>query len=210
MALVAALWVIGQFLTALFFRMTASGLAIRPLGAQPGASAPAANVTGGWLRLAGGFAVISLIASFGCFMLRLPLFLVYALAVLSGSGAASMLFVIGGGITLWLTMWYLSSLFFVGDALAFDGLPLWPSLMQSLLLVRGNGFRVLVLASLVNVLMLGARAIWGIVGANPAGALLAIVVNGYLATAMTIGIYVYYQDLRRLWQAAQLGRQLSK
>ncbi len=129
--------------------------------------------------------------------------------VFSGGGAASFLFVLGGGITLWLTMWFLSSLFFVGDALAFDRQPLWPSLMQSLILVRGNGFRVLALATLVNLLMLGARAVWGFFGSNPAGAVLAIVLNAYLATAMTIGIYVYYQDLRRHWQSAQLGRQLS-
>ena len=143
-------------------------------------------------------------------MLRLPLILVTALAVFAGSGAASFLFVLGGGITLWLTMWFLSSLFFVGDALAFDRLPLWPSFLQSLMLVRGNGFRVLVFASIVNLLMLGARAVWGILGDNPAGALLAIILNGYLATAMTIGIFVFYQDLRRHWQSAQLGRQLSK
>ena len=148
-------------------------------------------------------------ASIGAFMLRLPLILVTALAVFSGSGAASLLFVFGGGITLWLTMWFLSSLFFVGDALAFDRLPLWPSFMQSLILVRGNGVRVLILASIINLLMLGARAIWGFVGSNPAGAVLAIVLNAYLATAMTIGIFVYYQDLRRHWQSAQLGRQLS-
>jgi hypothetical protein len=143
-------------------------------------------------------------------MLRLPLVLVTMLAVFAGSGAASLLFVLGGGITLWLTMWFLSSLFFVGDALAFDHLSLWPSFLQSLMLVRGNGFRVLVFASIVNLIMLGARAVWGILGGNPAGALLAMIINGYLATAMTIGIYVFYQDLRRHWQAAQLGRQLSK
>ena len=77
--------------------------------------------------------------------------------------------------------------------------------MQSLILVRGNSFRVLLLAIIVNLLMLGARAIWGFVGSNPAGALLAIVLNAYLATAMTIGIFVYYQDLRRVWQSAELA-----
>jgi hypothetical protein len=35
-------------------------------------------------------------------------------------------------------MWFLSSLFFVGDALAFDRLPLWAAFMQSLVLVRGS------------------------------------------------------------------------
>lgn len=216
MAVVVLLWLAGQAVTAFYFRMIATSLQGRPAakladGAerQP-AGSNMTGVTQGWLRLAGAFIVLSFIASFGAFMLRLPLVLVTALAVFSGGGAASFLFVLGGGITLWLTMWYLSTLFFVGDALAFDRLPLWPSFMQSLILVRSNGFRVLVLASLINLLMLGARAIWGFLGGNVAGAAVAIVLNAYLATAMTIGIFVYYQDLRRQWQSAQLGRQLSK
>jgi hypothetical protein len=216
-AVVVVLWLISQLVTALYFRFIATNLQTRPVAPK---SVPAPDrqvaeddhqkVTHGWLPLAGSFAVLSLIASIGAFMLRLPLILVTALAVFAGSGAASFLFVVGGGITLWLTMWFLSPLYFVGDALAFDRLSLWPSFLQSLMLVRGSGFRVLVLASIVNVLMLGARAVWGILCSNPAGALLVIVVNGYLATAMTIGIFVFYQDLRRHWQSAQLGRQLSK
>jgi hypothetical protein len=216
-AVVAVLWLISQLLTALYFRMTVTTLESRSMAAQPDLGAVRQlekdrrlKVTDGWLRLAGYFVVLSLFASFGAFMLRLPLVLVTMLAVFSGSGAANFLFVLGGGITLWLTMWFLSSLFFVGDALAFDHLPLWASFMQSLILVRGSGFRVLGLASIVNVLMLGARAVWGILGSNPAGAVLAIILNGYLVTAMTIGIFVYYQGLRRHLQAAQLGRQLSK
>jgi hypothetical protein len=94
--------------------------------------------------------------------------------------------------------------------LAFDRQPLWQGLMQSLVLVRSNSLRVLILATLVNVLLLGARAIWGFIGENPAGAILAIVVNAYLVTGMTIGIYVYYRDLRRHAHLAEMGRQLSK
>ena len=163
-AVVAVLWVVGQAIAALYFRQVAVSLHAgipesAPVdGSQPvsrRASAPAESVLRGWLPLAARFAAVSLFASLGAFMLRLPLLLVTTLAVFSGSAAAQMLFVIGGGITLWLTLWFLSSLYFVGDALAFDRQPLWPSLMQSLILVRGNGFRVLVLAGLVNVLLLG-------------------------------------------------------
>lgn len=216
MAVVVLLWIISHLVTALYFRLVANALQSQPVAPKAAGSVAARRpvdgaspVWQGWLPLAGRFMVVSLFASIAAFLLRLPLLLVTALAMFAGSGAASFLFVVGGGITLWLTMWFLSSLFFVGDALAFDRLPLWPSLMQSLLLVRTNGFRALILASIVNLLMLGARTIWGMFGANPAGALLAIVVNGYLATAMTIGIYIYYQDLRRHWQAAQAARQVN-
>ena len=84
------------------------------------------------------------------------------------------------------------------------------SLAQSLILARSNGFKVLGLAAVVNLLMLGARAVWGFLGGNPVGAALAIIVNSYLATAMVIGIYVYYRDIRRQWQAAQVSRQVNK
>jgi hypothetical protein len=219
LAVVALLWVVAHLITALYFRQVAVSLGHRGLGNAPvngslpvsrQAPAPAENAFRGWLPLAARFAVVSLFASFAAFMLRLPLVLVTTLAVFSGSAAAQMLFVIGGGITLWLTMWFLSSLYFVGDAMAFDRQPLWQSLMQSLLLVRANSLRVLILAGLVNVLLLGARGVWGIIGANPAGAILAIIINAYLVTAMTIGIYVYYKDLRRHTHRMEMGRQLSK
>jgi hypothetical protein len=218
-AIVAVLWIVGQAIAAFYFRQVGMSLRVampEPVAADASlpvsrqAAPPPESIFRGWLPLAARFAAVSLFASFGAFMLRLPLLLVTTLAVFSGSAAAQMLFVIGGGITRWLTLWFLSSLYFVGDALAFDRQPLWPSLMQSLILVRGNGFRVLLLAALVNVLLLGARAMWGIIGENPAGAVLAIVVNAYLVTAMTIGIFVYYKDLRRLAHLAQLGRQLTK
>jgi hypothetical protein len=218
-AVAAGLWIVAHLITALYFRQIAmsvrsDGPGVTPVsGSLPvsrQAAAPAENIFRGWLPLAGRFAVVSLFASIAAFMLRLPLLLVTTLAVFSGSAAAQLLFVIGGGITLWLTMWFLSSMYFVGDALAFDRQSLWQSLMQSLLLVRSNSLRVLILVMLINVLLLGARAIWGIIGENPVGAIIAIIVNAYLVTAMTIGIYVYYRDLRRHAHLAEMGRQLSK
>jgi hypothetical protein len=219
MAVVALLWVVAHLIAALYFRQVSVSLRNSGIGAAPvDGSLPVSrqsngrgeSIFRGWLPLAACFAAISLFASIAAFLLRLPLVLVTTLAVFSGSAAAQLLFVIGGGITLWLTMWFLSSLYFVGDALAFSRQTLWPSLMQSLMLARANSFRVLILAVVVNVLLLGARAIWGFMGSNPAGAILAIILNGYLITAMTIGIYVYYKDLRRHMQFGETGRQLSK
>ena len=95
-----------------------------------------------------------------------------ALAVFSGDGAASRLFVLGGGITLWLTHVVLvSSLFFVSDAIAvLTGQPLWPSLMQSLILARATDFRAFRLQrSLINLISAGVRRGVGPAGADPAG-----------------------------------------
>lgn len=217
-SILVVLWLISHLVTALYFRMISQSLpsqrATVAHGALPASRQPVAEsqsgLLDGWLPLAVRFAVLSLFASLVAFVLRLPLVLITTLAVFSGSGAVQFLFVLGGGVTLWVTMWFLSALFFVGDGLAFERQPLSVSLMQSLVLVRGDGFKVLFLAAVVNLLMLGARAVWGLIGGNPVGAVLAIIVNSYLATAMVIGIYVYYQDLRRHWQAAQVSRQANK
>ncbi len=217
-AIVIVLWIIGHLLTALYFRIIAHsqprGQTAEAYGALPASRQPVAEsqrrLLDGWLPLAGRFAVVSLFASVVTFFLRIPLALVTALAVFSNSAVAQVLFMLTGGITLWLTTWFLSALYFVGDALAFEHQPLSVSLAQSLILARSNGFRVLALATVVNLLMLGARGVWGLVGSNPAGAVLAIIINSYLATAMVIGIYAYYKDIRRHWQAAQVSRQVSK
>jgi len=212
------LWIISHLLTALYFRVIAHSLpAARSTvayGALPASRQPVTEdqrgLLDGWLPLAGHFAVLSLFASVVTFLLRLPLALVTALTLFSSSVAVQFLFMLTGGITLWLTMWFLSALYFAGDALAFERQPLAASLAQSLILARTNGLKVLGLAVVVNLLMLGARAVWGFVGSNPAGAALAIIANSYLSTAMVIGIYVYYRDIRRQWQAAQVSRQVNK
>jgi len=217
-AVIIVLWVISHLLTALYFRLIAHSLpAARSTvayGALPASRQPVTedqrSLFDGWLPLAGHFAVLSLFASVVTFLLRLPLALVTALTLFSSSVVVQFLFMLTGGITLWLTMWFLSALYFAGDALAFERQPLAASLAQSLILARTNGLKVLGLAVVVNLLMLGARAVWGFVGSNPAGAALAIIANSYLSTAMVIGIYVYYRDIRRQWQAAQVSRQVNK
>ncbi len=217
-AIVVVLWIISHLLTAFYFRMIAhslpAGQATPAHGALPVSRQPVTEhqrkLLDGWLPLAGHFVVLSLFASGVTFLLRLPLALVTALAVFSSSTVVQFLFMLTGGITLWLTTWFLSALYFVGDVLAFEHQPLAISLSQSLILARSNGFKVLALATVVNLLMLGGRAAWGFVGSNPASAVLAIVINSYLATAMVIGIYAYFRDIRRHWQAAQVSRQVNK
>ena len=217
-AVVIGLWIVSHFLTALYFRIIAHSLpaawSAPAYGALPASRQPVMEsqrrLLDGWLPLAGHFAVLSLFASFVTFLLRLPLALVGALTVFSSSAGMQFLFMMTGGITLWLTMWFLSVLYFVGDALAFEHQPLSAGLAQSLVLARSNGFRVLALVTVVNLLMLGARAVWGLVGNNPAAAVLAMIINSYLATAMVIGIYACYRDIRRHWLAAQVSRQVNK
>lgn len=216
--IVALLWLIGNILTALQFRMIAHNLPMEQTalahGALPASRQPVTEnqrrLLDGWLPLAGRFAALSLLGSFVAGFLRVPLGLVSVLVQFSNSNTMNFLYSMTGGVTLWLTMWFLGALFFTGDALAFEHQTLSASLAQSFVLVRDNSMKVLILATVINVLMLGARALWGFIGDSNATALLAIVINSYLATAMVIGIYAYYRDIRRHRQVARASRQVSK
>jgi hypothetical protein len=85
------------------------------------------------------------------------------------------------------------------------------SVMLSIKMVRFQSVPIIGLAILVNLVMLGFRAVWGLIGQNPAGAVLAMAGNAYLGTGMILGIFTYYQDRRRLHDAlvAQSRRQNS-
>ncbi len=207
---VVALWMLSHLVAALYLRAIAHTLSgPKAHGGLPMSRQPVVedqrHLLNGWLPLAARLAVVSLFASIALFLLRLPLALVTGFALFTGSVVAEFLFMLGGAFTLWLTLWFLSSLYFVGDALAFDRQPLWPSLLQSLLMVRVNGLRTLALAAVVNLLLLGARAMWGLIGVHPAGAFFSIVANAYLATAMVMGIHFFYQHLKQE-QLAQASR----
>lgn len=218
-----ALFVVGQLVVALYYRVTALGMqpvadpAPNPTGRLPRATAPmpAAQAVRGaanppsLARLTWRVSGLSIIAALSSILLTLPLGLVGLLAQLSGGTGVQLLLAMGGGFTLWLMLWFLSALFFVGDALTLEGLSLGRSLFQGLALVRANGFRTLIFAALVNLIMLGARALWGIIGGAPLGALTAMLLNAYLATGMLISIFAYYGSLRRAWQAARAAGSAS-
>ncbi len=115
----------------------------------------------------------------------------------SGNAAAGMMFAMIGGLTLWALMWLLTSAFFVSEAMIVDGQPFLASLWDSFRLTRLNSLRTFGLVALINVILLGFRAVWGLVGQTPAGAIVAIFGNAYLVTAMLLAVYVYYAELRQ-------------
>lgn len=208
------LWLAGHLVVALYLRLSALALP-EPFGVaahagsspSPGAQTKSqAHASPGLLRLTFRIAVLSLLLGIVVLLLRLPLALVTSLTVLTGSAGAGALFVLSGGITLWLMLSFLCALFFAGDAMVLGGQPLWPSIWQSMVLVRSSGIKTLGLAALVNLLMLGSRAIWGLIGGTPLGALAAVLGNAYLATSMLLAVFIYYGNLRRQWQLKAQGR----
>lgn len=193
LGIIAGLWLLSQLIAVVYFRWTAYGLA----HAAPHPAAEGVQVAKtGLFSLTRRFIGLGIVLSFMLFVFRLPLALAAALAYLSGGGGVSLLFMFSGGLVLWLTLWFLMVLFFASEALVLDGQPLWASLWQSMLLVRRNSMRVLGLAIVVNLILLGFRAVWGLIGQTALGAVVAIAGNAFLGTAMLYAIYIYYHSLR--------------
>ena len=197
-------WLVSQLCATFYLRWLARAW-------QAGRDAPqTADPWAGWpgfLRLAIRLAALCLILGILAFLLRLPLGVAVTLMMLSGSGAATMASILVGGMTLWMLVWFLTSFFFAGEALILDRQPLLKEIWQSIILVRLNGWSALGLALIVNVLLLGFRAVWGLIGRAPVGAAVAIIGNAYLATGLLLGIFTYYAELRRRWQVMATSRQ---
>ena len=198
--IVAGLWLCGQIIAAFFLRAAAR----KPVAARPEPQEGAADPPGphwSWrrwfavarcspgrvYRAAGGGRVY-------------PVFAVGpgdACRDKFGQRAAGMMFAVAGGMTLWALMWLLTSLFFVSEAMVLEGRPFWASLLDSYHLTRRHALRAFSLVALINLILLGFRAVWGLLGQTPLGAIAAIVGNGYLVTAMLFAVYAFYAELRR-------------
>ncbi len=202
---VVGLWLIAQLLAAFYLRWAALSLNGATLEQEDRStrSMPPIHIAQTpfgrlFLRLLG----LNLLLGAALLFLRLPLATVIALMGVSGGSGTAFLFVLSGGVTLWLTMSLLVALFFASDAIMVDGQGLLMGIWRSLILTRGSGLRTLAFIVLVNLLMLGARAVWGLIGQAPLGAAIAILGNAYLVTGMVLAAIVYYDGLRREWQAA--------
>jgi hypothetical protein len=202
--IVVGLWACSQLIAAFILRAAAA----KPINTtgeqqnsvQPEVAAPPIrrwDGIRGLLALTVRLAVFTLMLAVVVFCLYLPLGLALLTVTGSGSSGAGMLFAMFGGLTLWMLMWLLTSLFFMSEALIVDGQPFGTSILASFRLTRQNGLRTLGLVALVNIILLGFRAVWGLAGQTPAGALVAIFGNAYLVTAMLLAVYAYFGDLKR-------------
>ena len=199
--IVAGLWLCGQIIAAFFLRAAARKpvAAARPDPQEGVAEPPGLHWTGvgGLLSLAARLAVFTVLLAAVVFTLYLPLGLAMLVVTSSGSAATGMLFAVAGGMTLWALMWLLTSLFFVSEAMVLEGRPFWGSLLDSYHLTRRHALRAFSLVALINLILLGFHAVWGLLGQTPLGAIAAILGNGYLVTAMLFAVYAFYAELRR-------------
>ena len=198
--IVVALWLCGQVIAAFFLRAAArKPVAARPEPQEAAVDPPTPHWrgVGGLLSLSTRLAVFSVLLMVVVFTLYLPLGLAMLVVTNSGSGAGGMMFAVVGGMTLWALMWLLTSLFFVSEVMVLGGQPFWASLWDSFRLTRRHALRVFGLVALINLILLGFRAVWGLLGQTPIGAIAAILGNAYLVTAMLLAVYAFYAELRR-------------
>ena len=145
------------------------------------------------LRLAGFSILIGAIVM----VLRLPLAFALGLLWVSNSSVLGGLMLLFGGVALWLTLWFLVSLFFVNEAILLDEQSVLRGVLRSVVLVHNNFWPTLGLGVLINLLMYGFRAVWGILGHNVVGSAVAIALNAYLSTGMLLAIFAFYESLSR-------------
>lgn len=202
----AGFWLAAQVLATFYLRWAATSLDGTTIE-HDRKDSPKASITINitrvpLLRLFTRLLGLSLLLGAVLLFLRVPLATVTSLTMMSGSSGTGFLFILSGGLTLWLTMSFLVSMFFASDAMLLEGAGLLPGIWRSLILARASGLRTLGFVALVNLLMLGARAMWGLIGKTPLGIGVAIVGNAYLASGMVLASMICYDGLRREWQAA--------
>jgi hypothetical protein len=174
-----------------------------PVRTTPGAGAERWNGARGLLGLAVRLTAFSLLLSLVVMLMRLPLGAAVLMTVFSGGAGAGILFALVGGITLWALLWFLTSVYFSSEGIVFEGQAVWRSVLQSLLMIRGQVLSTFGLVLTVNVVLLGFRAVWGLIGQSPVGGAVAILGNGFLTTGMLLAIFVYFGEMRRRWQARE-------
>lgn len=207
MLLVVVLWLAAQVIAVCWLRWAAVAL---PRSSE--STAPTAPPAGGWKQGAAQVVQLTgycLFLGVLIFVLRLPLGAAAVLLLLSGSSLAGLVFALVGGVTLWITLWMLLSLYFTSEGLIFERQPVWRAMLQGAAMMRGNITSSLGLISLVNLLLVGFRAVWGIIGQTPAGGVIALAGNAYLTTAMLLAIFIYYGGLHKQWLAAQSKAQAA-
>lgn len=212
---VVGLWLVGQLIIAFFLRWAAhdsdpaADARDQSGEGQAGAALQAQHWAGkgGLVALTVRLTVFALLLALAVLVLYMPLGVTMILVTATSSAAMGMLFAVTGGMTLWLLLWLLTAAFFVSEAIVLEGQTLGQSLRLNFGRMRGNALRTIGLVVVVNVILLGFRAVWGWAGQTPVGAVASILGNAFLVTAMLLAVYVYYGELRRRGQAGALKDQ---
>jgi hypothetical protein len=160
-----------------------------PIGSMAGARLPEAAVAvfRHWLQVIG----FVLLVAAGLALVYLPISFAVGLIMLASPAFASAVAALAGAVTL-VVFFYL---YFVTAALIMDNVPLSAAILRSVRLVRDNFWPTLGLILISNVIVVGiAILLVQLANLAPAGALLAIAINAYIGTGLSMALLVYYRS----------------
>ncbi|MBM2826236.1 MAG: hypothetical protein HW403_300 [Dehalococcoidia bacterium] len=90
-------------------------------------------------------------------------------------------------------------LFFVDEAIFVGNMGPVQAVRSSLALIWRNYWTSLLLMVVINVLLVGTHIAWSIITKSPAGAMVAILGNGYIATGLTAAAMIFYRQRALGW-----------
>ena len=138
---------------------------------------------------------------------RLPTYWLYLVVILFPLGillfmAFAMTFVLGVLAFLgWILMfWLLLYLYFFPEAITMSEAKPLEALMSSFAVVRANFLSAAGLIILVNVIGLGLGLIWQQLMGSTVGTVVAILLNAYIGTSLTLACFIFYRDRLARWQ----------
>jgi hypothetical protein len=187
----AAIWwlifsLLGLLLGVIYLTLLARRL---PIGSVAGASGGqvAVAVLRHWLQVIGFVIVLSL----ALLVVYLPISFIVGLMMLASPAFGSAVAALAGVLTL-IVFFYL---YFVTAALIMDNVPLNVAIMRSMRLVQENFWPTLGFVLLSNLIGLGiALLLVQLANMGMWAALVAIVVNAYIGTGLSMALLVFYRS----------------
>lgn len=160
-----------------------------PIGSMAGAGPAQVTVAvlRHWLQVCG----FVLLAAIGLFLIYLPISLVVGMITLFSPAFGSALAALAVALTL-VVFFYL---YFVTAALVMDNAPLPAAIARSMRLVQENFWPTLGFILLSNLITLGiALLLFQLAGATLWSGALAIAINAYIGTGLSMALLVFYRS----------------
>jgi hypothetical protein len=186
----AILWLVFSLLGLLIGVLYLTLLARRlPIGSVSGAGGGQVvmAVLRHWLQVIGFVIVVAL----ALLILYLPISFIVGLIMLASPAIGSAVAAVAGALTL-VVLFYL---YFVTAALIMDNVPLNVAIVRSLRLVQENFWSTLGFILLSNLIGLGiALLLVQLANIALGAALVAIILNAYIGTGLTMALLVFYRS----------------
>ena len=96
-------------------------------------------------------------------------------------------------------LWILLYMSFVPEAITLTEASPIKAMLSSFAIVRLNLWSVIGLTVLVNVISIGLNLIWQMLVGTPVGTFVAIMLNAYVGTSLTVAYFIFFRDRLTRW-----------